>query len=140
MRNRTTFIFYHTKVAGPLAQWNCAPMFSQEQLLLHICLFVLLKSVFSGRCRLKSTQTDGETLCRAPQAKDARSGQVYSAAGGAELWTFRFWCYTARTAPASPPRQRFSGASCEVKALFHRSSSLPRPCLLCFSWRLCEAL
>lgn len=57
-------------------------MFSQEQLLLHICLFVLLKSVFSGRCRLKSTQTDGETLCGAPQAKDARSGQVYSAAEG----------------------------------------------------------
>lgn len=61
-----------------------------------------------------------------------------SAAGGHEPWTFRFWCYTAQTAPASPPHQQFSQTSCEVKMPLYRSPALPGPCLLCSSSRLCE--
>lgn len=103
-------------------------------------MFVFLKFVFSGGSRLKSIQTDGETLCRAPEAKDARSDQVEFCSQGPELWTFRFWCYTVQTAPASPPCQYFfpPETSCEVKVLLYRSSSLPGLCLLCSSLRLCE--
>lgn len=120
---------------GSPAQTVKRPMFSTEELLLHICVFVLLVCVFRQMQRLKSIQTDGETLFRAPEAKDARSDQVEFCSQRAEFWTFRFWCYTAQTAPASPPHQQFSEISCEVKMLFYRSSSLP---CLCSSSRLCE--
>lgn len=116
-------------------------MFSREELLLHICVFVLLVCLcFQADADLNASRQMEKPFSEHLKLNDARSDQVETRSQGAEFGPFRFWCYTAQTAPASPPHGQFSETSCEVKnkkeRLFYRSSSLPGPCLLCSSLRL----